>query len=122
MIGACREDERWKDRMATIRSIQAVQRAETDYYRSSGHYASFHELKDAGVALPQDVVENSSRPYRYDVEPGKSGYTLHAWSGSSDGALVESFYSDGSGVIRYHLGPERASETSSRIDGDGSLR
>ena len=125
MIGllGCDQFPRERRRVEVIHEIRRIQQAESDYYRATGGYAALAELYTGGTTADRQVqLEKKLGTYRLQITLTGFGYRLVAWDPAPAGGEFPSLFSDENNVIRFHLGREIASATSSRIDGDGTVK
>lgn len=110
-----------KARTAAVKEIRLLQSAEAEFHNSRGRYADLKELSRfrSGI-VTGEVAEGRFGSYRLDLSLTAQGYRLVAAGGRRKDGSFDSLYSDQGGVVRIGIGRETASESSPRIDGDGT--
>lgn len=111
--------------MAAIRQIMAIHTAQTQYYSQFGKYApTLTELgpppnKQATAAgadlLPGDLALGKKTGYKFKVEGGPGGYSVHADPETYNSTGRRSFFSDQTLVVRENWGNQPATAESPEI-------
>lgn len=91
-----------------IGEIRTIQTAQTKYSSQFGRWAG--SLQELGTARMIDAQLSSGTKtgYRYQLTQVKNGYTIQATPNAFNTTGSRSFYSDQTGVIHEHHGPDSA--------------
>ena len=112
--------------MAAIRTLHAINTAQTQYFSTYGRYAT--TLAELGPApsggnataaaadlVSQDLALGTKSGYNFTMVGSPQGYAVNANPQVFNTTGSRSFFTDQSTVIREHLGNEPASVTDSEI-------
>ncbi len=118
--------KRMANEVAAIRSCQAVNTAQIQYFAQFGRYAStLNELGpapgDAGPTpaaanlLDENLIDGIHLGYAFSMIGTPAGYSLNADPQSTDSGS-RTFYTDHSTTVRYRYGTDPASDTDPPIE------
>lgn len=110
---------------ATIREIQTIHTAQTQYYSQYGRYAtSLAELgppaggaegPSASNLIPGELAKGNHSGYKFIMQGGPNGYTISAVPETFGNTGRRTFFSDQSNVIRENWSAEPATASSAEL-------
>lgn len=110
---------------ATIREIQTIHTAQTQYYSQYGRYATTllelgppaggQEGPSAANLIPGELAKGQKSGFKFTMQSGPTGYTVSAVPEVFGNTGRRTFFSDASLVIRQNWGAEPATAASPEL-------
>lgn len=115
---------------ATIREIQTINTAQTQYYSQFGRYATTltelgapaggQESAAAANLIPGELAKGMHSGYKFTLTGGPAGYQVVAVPEVFGNTGRRTFFTDQSNVIRQNWGAEPATASSPELGGSGT--